>query len=405
MNQPLSAHLQELERRLGGRRLPLIIVIVLVIIIGLPSLFYPLRPRPGHSCLCGGLVAGRPTAVPGCLGSERAIDLYPPSVDHCRFRPDGVGHPLARSGLADCDQLAHLPHRQTSIVQRRFDVSRLLLPAWSISPLISGIQATGKAFYSLSYYWLWIYTTGRVYCRRRADKDSSWILFFCGLFVAITPWFKQTSLIFVAAIFLWMTADVLGDEKKSLRLWLERIIPFGAGVLDLFLDHDLIPSQPGDAHAMLEVLRYSISAYPNYGPLNEISDFGWVTYQWVRQKGLLVPLFFAGLVIILLRRDRRHSWLGFVILVSAGLIGVYAQRRLWEYHWVSTLPFMAIIAAAAAVVLVNQLFKPARSVQKWVIVAFALALVLVLALSKPLLEHSSRWICPTAALLRWWAGC
>jgi len=396
MNQPLSAHLQELERRLGGRRLPLIIVIVLVIIIGLPSLFFPY---------------GRDQGIHAYVAASWLDGQLP-------YRDVWV-----QKGI-----LTYLPHLLTiAAFGRTAWAIRLLDLAWQIviSWLIYRIarrrlsnagSMLAVVFYLLLYFAIGFWNTSHgegfllpflllavdLYDRARLLPSSGRqrrLIFFCGLFVAITPWFKQTSLIFVAAIFLWVTADVLGDEKKSLRLWLERIIPFGAGVLTFSLIVTLFLLTQGMLTPMLKVLRYSISAYPNYGPLNEISDFGWVTYQWVRQKGLLVPLFIAGLVIILLRRDRRHSWLGLLILVSAGLIGVYAQRRLWEYHWVSIFPFMAIIAAGAAVVLVNQLFKPARSVQKWVIVA--LALVLVLALSKPLLStHRGEY----ARLLRYFAG-
>jgi hypothetical protein len=34
-------------------------------------------------------------------------------------------------------------------------------------------------------------------------------------------------------------------------------------------------------------------------------------------------------------------------MALCGLAGIYAQRRLWDYHWVSTMPFMALVAALA----------------------------------------------------------
>ncbi|UCG25465.1 MAG: hypothetical protein JSW55_05590, partial [Chloroflexota bacterium] len=203
------------------------------------------------------------------------------------------------------------------------------------------------------------------------------LFFFSGFSVAITPWFKQTSLVFVAAIFFWMTADVLAKEKRSVRSWLERIVPFGAGVVAFSLIMVLFLAIQGMLAPMLDVLRYSAGAYPNYSPLNEIGAFWLATLEWTRQRGGVVVLFVVGLVLLLSQRGRRQRWLGIILLAGAGLFGIYAQRRLWDYHWISTLPFMALIAAAAVVIIVDWLAKRKWGLAKWLLMAGVVVLIVV----------------------------
>ncbi|MGD8855708.1 MAG: glycosyltransferase family 39 protein [Chloroflexota bacterium] len=365
--------------RLDRRRLPLVLIVVMVLVIGLPSLFYP-------------------------FGRDQGIHAYVAAswLD---------GQMPYKDVWVQKGPLAFVPHLlsiavfgRTEWAIRVLDLAWQIVSGWLIYRIARRRLSTSGSllavfFYLLLYFTIDFWNTSHaegfllpflllgldLYDRARLLPISSRqraLIFFSGLAASVTPWFKQTSLVFIAAIFLWMTADLLCDERRSLRLWLERTALFGAGVLAFSLLMILFLAVQGMLAPMVDVLRYSIGAYPNYSPLTEIGDLWQATFDWARLRGGLILLFLAGLGIVLLRRDRRQKWLGIVLLAGAGLVGIYAQRRLWDYHWISTLPFMAMIAAAATITVIDWLVNRKNRWVKWLLAAGLL--ILITASSGPL---------------------
>jgi hypothetical protein len=372
---------ERMSLRLDRERLPLVIVVIMVLVIGLPLLFYP-------------------------FGRDQGIHAYVAAswLD---------GQVPYKDVWVQKGPLAFVPHLlsiavfgRTEWAIRVLDLAWQIVSSWLIYRLVRRRLSTSGAllavfFYLLLYFAIDFWNTSHaegfllpflllgvdLYDRARVLPISGKqrvLIFFSGLAVSVTPWFKQTSLVFIAAIFFWLTIDVLHAERRSRRSWLERAAIFGSGVLSFSLLMIIFLALQGMLAPMVDVLRYSIGSYPNYSPLNQIGDLWQATFDWARLRGGLILLFLAGSGIVLLQRDQRQRWLGITLLAGAGLAGVYAQRRLWDYHWISTLPFMAMIAAAAAIIIIDWLADRKNGWVKWLLAAGFL--IVITASSGPLLR-------------------
>ncbi len=128
---------------------------------------------------------------------------------------------------------------------------------------------------------------------------------------------------------------------------------------------------------MLEIFSYSFLSYPTYGNTSDLALLWEKTINWSIRYAIVAVPFVIGSALLLSRPFRNHEWLGIVLQALFGLAGVYAQRRLWDYHWISTLPYMSLIAVYAAFTLTK---VPGRRAIIWVLTE-----ILCLVLAWPVL--------------------
>jgi hypothetical protein len=176
-------------------------------------------------------------------------------------------------------------------------------------------------------------------------------LLLAGFSAGFSPWIKQTALVQVAGLFIWVTWDSLRLPQNRLRGFLRRVTPLGIGAAASSVLMLLWMFATGTLQPMLAIFRYTIVYYPNlskvadYSPIRQVLLYGVFTVFQGLRNGLLAFPFLVGMVYLFLRSKERSDWRGIIILTCCGLIGIYTQGRLWDYQWVNTLPFMALIAA------------------------------------------------------------
>jgi len=176
-------------------------------------------------------------------------------------------------------------------------------------------------------------------------------LWLSGFALGVAPWFKQTALLQVAGVFLWAALDSWHERRiKDLpACWLA----LGMGLLASTALILLLMSAHGMLEPMMEISRYSFVDYPKMSRLQEYSLphllglYALFALFWILQYGALAFPFLVGGWYFVARPGQRQGWHGILLMTLCGLVGIYLQGRMWEYQWVSTLPFMALIAARA----------------------------------------------------------
>jgi hypothetical protein len=104
-----------------------------------------------------------------------------------------------------------------------------------------------------------------------------------------------------------------------------------AGIMDDFIDiqrHYTLPYQD---------LRWSPGGVPFYRHLLTESE-GWMSRTW-----FLVAPAWVGVMALLVRGSQRAGYL-FGFLIAVAILTVWWQGKFFQYHWIITLPFLAIPA-------------------------------------------------------------
>lgn len=211
----------------------------------------------------------------------------------------------------------------------------------------SHIESFLLVFVLLGYY---AYVQSR---RFKSTSAKSLRLFLSGVLLGLAPWFKQTAVLFIPVIPLLIALDMMSHLHRRLRRFFGLVGSFMAGVLlpaTLLL---LYLHIEGMLAPMLEIFRYSLAAYPSLGTISSLDGLWQVTVNWASQYALIALFSVAGLFFALASSRRRHR-LGIVLMSFAALAIVYGQRRLWNYHWIVALPFMALLAALAMTTLLER---------------------------------------------------
>jgi hypothetical protein len=228
-------------------------------------------------------------------------------------------------------------------------------------------------------------------------SNRSWLpLFLSGLWMGLSPWFKPTSLAFVVGLFTWTTIEHWDSQKGPLKRLLIRWAVLGIGVL---IPAILIITSMfilGMLQPLLEIWHYSFFSYPNVGITRNISGLWRVTWEWAMRHRLIAFPFLIGVIDLLFDEDRRQEWRGIIILALFGLAAIYAQRRLWDYHWISTLPFMALIATNVLAYNVEKALHSKGTQQKW---RGGLLILVCLGLTLPNLRVYSEYYLDTFSYL------
>lgn len=178
-----------------------------------------------------------------------------------------------------------------------------------------------------------------LYDKAGEGKRPSLFLFLSGFTVAMAPWFKQTAVVFIAALLAWFIYDWRQNRRQ-----LSEAAPLVGGIAATNLLVLFFTAATGMLAPMLEAFSYAFFEYPKVDQASWL-EMASLSGAWgVWYPALIFP-FLAGLGYIFFNRRLRPGWLGIILMAFAGLAGIYIQRRLWIYHWVSTLPFMILIGA------------------------------------------------------------
>jgi hypothetical protein len=216
------------------------------------------------------------------------------------------------------------------------------------------------------------------YDQAAAAKRPTIILLISGFTVALAPWFKQTAVVFIAALLAWAVYEYWAGRK-----WPRVIAPILGGALvanGLILGFTAVT---GMFNPMLDAFNYAFFDYPDLerAGLTEIAS---LTVSWGIWFPALIFPFLAGLGYLLINRSFWPRWIGLILMGLAGLASVYIQQKLWVYHWVSSLPFMVLIGAFSLESSLTYLQALSDKKQKSVVWLFAFACI---SLVLPILDN------------------
>ncbi len=170
------------------------------------------------------------------------------------------------------------------------------------------------------------------------DHDKGVLVILSGVAVAATFWFKQTAAVYTLAMLIWIVIDAIRQRDFKLT-W---PFAFGIGLMHilmiavLFFVSMLLP--------MLEIYDFSFFSYPSLTPDKSFLQTWRLFFRWWNEYALITYSACVGFVIVTVNKKRRGSWYGIQLLTLASILSVYVQGKFWYYHWVSTLPFLALFA-------------------------------------------------------------
>ncbi|MFZ0548963.1 MAG: glycosyltransferase family 39 protein, partial [Candidatus Promineifilaceae bacterium] len=190
-----------------------------------------------------------------------------------------------------------------------------------------------------------------LYDRASQVKRPYRYLFASGFVIALAPWFKQTAVVFIAALLLWAIYEHRPTNQRADRSVAghQLVKTIGALFAGLTLANGLVlvfTAVTGMLAPMLEAFNFAFVDYPNQAHAG-LLEMVPLTVNWGVWFPALIFPFLAGLCYLTGNRPLSPRWLGIMLMALAGLAAVYIQRHLWLYQLDSTLPFMALISAYA----------------------------------------------------------
>ena len=340
------------------RLLPCTAALAVLAVAALPTLLYPLTRDQGAYAYIANLM------MKGGVPYRDALDLKPPAV----YLAYGLAFALfGRSEFAI----------------RLFDVLYALVSGASIYLLAHEvfqdrrIAALSAWIYAFCYY-LWIHfyavanpesfmvpvlTTSVLGTVRALRAPSKNALFLTGVAGGFAFWFKPTAAVVVLAALAWMVIKMWQEQRRMspvLRNFTFVILGGLLGLLPIGLylyGHGL--------RELIELWRdYGTGAYLGArglalgeGPLAVLD----VIMGYVRHWQLLVWLSLAGMLGILMRRERYGRGGVVVVYLVSTLAATLAQGKLFEYHWIPVLAPAAILAAIALAGLASEVSGPSKN--------------------------------------------
>jgi 4-amino-4-deoxy-L-arabinose transferase-like glycosyltransferase len=327
-------------------------------VAALPTLLYPLTRDQGAYAYIADLM------MKGGVPYRDALDLKPPAV----YLVYGLSFALfGRSEFA----------------VRLFDVLFALVSGASIYLLAHEvfhdrrIAALSAWIYAFCYY-LWIHfyaaanpesfmvpvlTTsvlGTVRALRTRSKNP---LFLTGVAGGFAFWFKPTAGVIVVAALAWMVAKMWQEQRRTSSVLRNFTFVILGGLLGL-LPTALYLYGRG-LRELMELWRdYGTGAYLGArglalgeGPLAVLD----VIVGHLRHWQLLVWLSLAGMLGVLMRRERHGSGGAVVVYLLSTLAATLLQGKLFEYHWIPVLAPAAILAAGALAGLASEISGPTKN--------------------------------------------
>lgn len=210
------------------------------------------------------------------------------------------------------------------------------------------------------------------------DRNAGILIILSGAAVAATFWFKQTAGVYAVAMLIWVGIDAI--RRRDFRLtW-----PFAFGIGLVFILMIAVLFFVGMLLPMLEVYDFSFFSYPALAPDKSFLRTWRRFFRWWNEYALITYPAFVGFVIVTVNKKRRDAWYGIQLLTLASIFSVYVQEKFWYYHWVSTLPFLALFAGVFFDALKARLSKFRSAV---------VFLLLIILLGRPLAQMSAEnWL-------------
>jgi hypothetical protein len=221
---------------------------------------------------------------------------------------------------------------------------------------------------------VWLYERGR-----KANRPGL-LLLLSGAVIALAPWFKQTAVVFVAALVVWAIYDSWKGREWSRAGLIVGGVILTNGVMVGFT------AVSGMFSPMLEAYNYTFFDYSAIGR-EGVFEILRLTVLWGIWYPVLIFPFLAGAGYLFYNRDFWFEWVGICLMAVAGLASIYIQGRLWIYHWVPSLPFMVLIGAFSLVRSVTFLASLTEKKQQGIIWLFGF---LCLSLALPMLNRHLR---------------
>lgn len=309
------------------------VILLLLLIFGLPSLFFPFGRDQGIHAQVGGAWLAGEIPYRDVWHPKGFLSFVPHLLATAVF-----GHQMGGIRLLDLIWQFASGLLIFQIGQQRMS-SRGALIAVGLFYLI---------YYNFGYWHTaqpegfqtpFILSAVLLYDRASESKRPLLLLFGSGFVVALAPWFKQTAVVFIVALLAWAAFDYWRVRDGVNKIW-----PLLGGVLTATGLVVGFTAVTGMLDSMLEAFDFAFFEYPNQSPA-ELLEIIQLTGSWgIWFPALIVP-FLAGLGLLLSNRPVPSRWLGIMLMAAAGLASVYIQRHLWLYHLVSSLPFMLLIGA------------------------------------------------------------
>ncbi len=330
-------------------------------VAALPTLLYPLTRDQGAYAYIADLM------MKGGVPYRDALDLKPPAVY------------LVYA-------LAFMLFGRSESAVRLFDVLYALVSAASIYLLAHEVlhdrrtAALSAWIYAFCYY-LWIHfyaaanpesfmvpvlTTSVLATVRALRTRSKNPLLLTGVAGGFAFWFKPTAGVVVAAALAWMVIKMWQEERRMSSVLRNFAFVILGGLLGL-LPIGLYLYGRGLGELMRLWRDYGAGAYLGArglalgeGPLAVLD----VIMGYLRHWQLLVWLGLAGMLGILMRRERYGRGGALVVYLLSTLAATLLQGKLFEYHWIPVLAPAAILAAVALAGLASEVSGPRKNLPR-----------------------------------------
>ncbi len=330
-------------------------------VAALPTLLYPLTRDQGAYAYIADLM------MKGGVPYRDALDLKPPAVY------------LVYA-------LAFMLFGRSEFAVRLFDVLYALVSAASIYLLAHEVlhdrrtAALSAWIYAFCYY-LWIHfyaaanpesfmvpvlTTSVLATVRALRTRSKNPLLLTGVAGGFAFWFKPTAGVVVAAALAWMVIKMWQEERRMSSVLRNFTFVILGGLLGL-LPIGLYLYGRGLGELMRLWRDYGAGAYLGArglalgeGPLAVLD----VIMGYLRHWQLLVWLGLAGMLGILMRRERYGRGGALVVYLLSTLAATLLQGKLFEYHWIPVLAPAAILAAVALAGLASEVSGPRKNLPR-----------------------------------------
>ena len=176
------------------------------------------------------------------------------------------------------------------------------------------------------------------YERGMAKSNQHWVWpVLSGTAVAATFWFKQTAAVYTIAFLIWVIIDSIKGKNYRILWW----YVVGIGLLHLSMGILLVGNKM--LLPMLEIYDYSFFIYPSLTPSMSALRTARLFFRWWNEYALITYPACLGLILILFDQKHRRKWLGLqIIMICQHCWGLSGQGKFWYYHWMSTLPFLAL---------------------------------------------------------------
>ena len=312
----------------------LLVTLFLTLLIGLPSLLYPFGRDQGIHATVGAAILN---------GQLPYRDLFAQKGPYGFFIHTFVTWLFGETawGIRLFDLIWQMVGYGFlfSIAQRR-----LKRPFPAIVVLFTAVAYHAAGFWHTAHheghltpvllFSLWCYE------KAREEEFAHWgWLVASGAAVSATFWFKQSTAVYAIALLVWITIEVW--PKKQYKV----IGQYVAGGALLFSLMGLLLLSTGMLLPMLEIYDYTFIVYPALVPAKTNTQLWQLFFEWWNQHAFLTYPATIGVGFALFQQNLRQEWLGYLLILGASVYSVYAQGKFWHYHWMSTLPFLALFAA------------------------------------------------------------